>query len=140
MIYILRGPSGCGKTTFAKTINGAKICSADHFFTKDDGTYEFDPSKLGEAHAACLRKYVDAILLRVKGRQFPIIVDNTNLTDTELAPYVRIAQAYDQPFTIKCFWQQYDDHRHLGAFRFLKAIDLMDAPSTFIQFMEAHNG
>ena len=71
------------------------ICSADDFFEttykfdKESG-YKFDGSKLGEAHAQCLRRTIGGMI-----DQVPIIaVDNTNTTVLEMAPYYACAQAY----------------------------------------------
>lgn len=92
-IFILQGVSGSGKSTTAgKLADAENICSADDFFMQD-GKYHFDPSKLGAAHGACLRKFVSLLLLNAqKGR--PIVVDNTNTTVGEIAPYYSLAEAY----------------------------------------------
>lgn len=99
-----------------------KIVSADNFFMKD-GKYEFDPTKLGAAHAECLRDYIEtvrrssiemskchvAVLRGISGsgksswegkRHYDIVVDNTNCSIAELAPYMSIAQAYGANATI----------------------------------------
>lgn len=98
-VIILSGVSGSGKSTYAKKFAQKEtfvhyqytIVSADNYFMKD-GVYNFDGSKLGEAHGQCFNKYIGAI-------QHPdcfelVIVDNTNLTSEEIAPYVLGAQAY----------------------------------------------
>ena len=85
---ILIGPSGSGKSTYAKKI-GHTIVSADDYFMRD-GKYCFEASKLSEAHGDCLRDYIDAIQWNTS-----VIVDNTNTTIAEVAPYIAIAQAYD---------------------------------------------
>lgn len=92
-IYILQGVSGSGKSSIAKKLADEQdICSADDYFTHN-GVYRFDPSKLGEAHGSCLRKYVSLLLVNAqKGR--PIVVDNTNTTVGEIAPYYSLAEAY----------------------------------------------
>jgi predicted kinase len=87
---ILVGVSGSGKSTFAsREYPSAVTVSADHYFMVD-GEYRFDVSKLGEAHGACLRAFVEAAISGV-GR---IVVDNTNTTLVELAPYISLAKAY----------------------------------------------
>jgi len=92
VIYIMRGLSGMGKTTKARELAGTRgdIVSADHYFTKA-GEYQFDPSKLAEAHGDCFRRamhYLDA-----RDSQC-IVIDNTNISNIEVAPYVLLAQAY----------------------------------------------
>lgn len=95
-----------------------QIVSADHFFMVD-GEYKFDPSKLPQAHGACLRGFVShlqdagvgkvrkvTILRGVPGagkstfmekhpeRLGELVVDNTNITVAEIAPYAALALAY----------------------------------------------
>lgn len=86
---IMRGLPGAGKSTWLKN-NHPNIltCSADHFFEKE-GQYHFDGSKLGEAHAQCLRQFIVACQAGT-----PVAVDNTNRTLAECAKYYDIATAY----------------------------------------------
>lgn len=101
-VVVLRGVSGAGKSTLAKrlvaAVPGARslIVSADDFFVGIDGRYHFDPQRLGEAHAVCLRRYWDAVVQgRMNGdlaiHSALVIVDNTNTTIAELAPYMGVA-------------------------------------------------
>lgn len=91
--YILQGISGAGKTTLARRIQREArdercvIVSADHFFMVN-GAYRFDPSKLSEAHAQCLKRFIGSIGEAI------VVVDNTNSTVAEIAPYYAIAEAY----------------------------------------------
>jgi adenylate kinase family enzyme len=54
-LFLVRGIPGSGKSTFAKHIwNEYAICEADKFFhNKETGEYNFDPSRLKEAHEWC---------------------------------------------------------------------------------------
>jgi predicted kinase len=92
-VIILSGISGVGKSHYAEFLlnqsQGLKV-SADHYFLKH-GEYRFDPSKLGEAHAQCFRRFIEFCQ---KPDLPQIIVDNTNLTVWELAPYRLAAEAY----------------------------------------------
>lgn len=95
-VVILRGYPGAGKSTYVK--NNFKedttvVCSADHFFMKN-GEYKFDPSKLSEAHAASLRKFIDVINHPTDTPQ-TLVVDNTNTSVLELSPYLMVAKAYN---------------------------------------------
>jgi predicted kinase len=107
-LYILRGIPGSGKTTHAKRLAGTNgaVISADDYFMRD-GEYCFDASKLGEAHAACFRRAVWTLLrteiahvtmsVREPSILEPvssIVIDNTNILNIEVAPYVLLAQAY----------------------------------------------
>lgn len=94
-VHILIGPSGCGKSTYAKQIphvGWRSIVSADSYFTDDRGAYRFDPNLLSNAHGMCLRNFTNSI-------QYPeshtIVVDNTNTTLIEIAPYYALAKAYN---------------------------------------------
>lgn len=103
-VYILSGCSGSGKTSFAYTHaygndRGEVLCpewldkryviSTDEFFVHQ-GIYQFDPAKLGEAHAACMQRFV----LLVTTNKPIIIVDNSNTTTEEIAPYYSVARAF----------------------------------------------
>jgi predicted ABC-type ATPase len=101
---ILSGPSGAGKSTVAKNLTASlpRVCyailSADDFFTKrGNGVYDFDPKLLPEAHKACYLDFVSAINIRVP----LVIVDNTNISGWEIAPYYRYAEVmgYDVSIT-----------------------------------------
>ena len=88
-VVIMRGTSGSGKSTYiSKHLAGALVCSADHFFHKDDGSYEFDVRKLGAAHEACKRKFKKAL----KQGEPLVVVDNTNTKMWEMKPYIMAAR------------------------------------------------
>jgi len=101
-VIILSGVSGSGKSTYAKKLwnelepgQYSTIVSADDYFMASDGEcleYKFDPSKLGIAHGVCFRNFLEAIDSE-KGYSL-VIVDNTNTTSEEIAPYVLGAQAF----------------------------------------------
>lgn len=93
--FILRGLPGSGKSTWADRQPHPKIIlSTDSFFIKL-GQYDFDVSKLGEAHAWNFRRAISActeqLLLDVKSK---IYIDNTNIMSIEIAPYWQLAKAY----------------------------------------------
>jgi predicted ABC-type ATPase len=98
-VIILSGVSGSGKSTWAK--DKGVIFSADSFFMSFDGAYNFDPSKLQQAHEKCLRDFVEEARAMSPHDSpppdcgdAPIIVDNTNTTVEEIAPYYAVAKAY----------------------------------------------
>jgi predicted kinase len=103
-VILLRGVSGAGKSTFIanhKEEGWKHIVSADHFFVNAAGIYEFNPAKLGEAHAACMRRFID-ILTDCDGEGAfeddwgTIFVDNTNTSVAEVSPYLAVAAAFGQ--------------------------------------------
>lgn len=89
-VTIMIGLPKSGKSTYIKRyLASAVVVSADHFFMDVDGTYRFDPQLLGEAHQACFRNFMAALM---KG--LDVVVDNTNTQNWERAPYVMAALAY----------------------------------------------
>lgn len=118
-VLIMRGLPGSGKSTYLKCnvlsgFQGADcvVCSADDYHMKD-GKYQFNPTNVGKAHDACLEKFLNTILdvARDRGTQkfadylgVPyLIVDNTNTSVWEIAPYYRLAELHGIPVQILRF-------------------------------------
>lgn len=90
-VIMMSGVPGSGKSTLvARRWPGAVVFSADAYFMVD-GEYRFDPSRIGEAHCGCLRSFTET--LQVADVEV-LVVDNTNLSVSEIAPYAALAQAY----------------------------------------------
>lgn len=95
-ITICRGIPGSGKSTFAKTLGGIHI-EADQYFVDADGNYNFDGSKIKNAHAWCLASVKTNM---VAGRD-KIVVSNTFTQEWEFQPYLELAKEYGyKTFTI----------------------------------------
>jgi len=94
-VVIMSGCSGSGKSTlaaaFSSKVDSCTIVSADNWFVTATGKYHFNPSELGKAHGACLQAFIEAIR---DNRDDLVVVDNTNTSSEEIAPYYAIAQAY----------------------------------------------
>lgn len=89
-VTIMRGIPGSGKSTWAATnYPNATVVSADHYFMVG-GKYIYDQSKIDEAHAECMRKFIGYMLSRTDH----VVVDNTNTTHVAIAPYAAVAAAY----------------------------------------------
>ena len=92
-VVLLSGIPGSGKSRHGKAMLDADprtvVVSADDFFLDEAGVYRFDGSKLGEAHGACMRAFLRA----VEAEACVVVVDHTNATALELAPYYTVAKA-----------------------------------------------
>lgn len=111
MVIILRAVSGAGKSTWVRENFGedlftpvftpkpevrngrTSVYSADHYFLDVEGGYNFEGSNLPLAHGTCLKKYVLA-MLDPDSKKLTHIVDNTNTSVAEIAPYAALALAY----------------------------------------------
>ncbi len=98
-VFILRGIPGAGKSRLTKKLRknrkDAVAVSADDYFVGADGKYRFIPSELGNAHHCCLFSFIDLL----DRRKRTVIVDNTNTTVAEVAPYAALALA--QGYTVQ---------------------------------------
>jgi predicted kinase len=99
VLILLRGVPGAGKSTLANSIwNEYAVCEADKYFhNTETGAYEFDITKLKDAHAWC-RSQVE---IRMKDNQanpqfYPeIVVSNTFTQEWEMQAYFDLAKQYD---------------------------------------------
>lgn len=95
-LIILRGLPGSGKSTLAhELLNGytamtSHLCSADHYFTRDTGEYNFNAKELPLAHLQC-RYNCEVAMIKKTGL---IIIDNPNHLVKYMKPYMRMAQYY----------------------------------------------
>lgn len=119
-IVLLQGVSGSGKSTYAKKLASdargipfVRVVSADDYFVSPSGTYAFDPAALPKAHGRCFRRFLDFIADACDGSgDALIIVDNTNTSALELAPYmaaVAAANDYAQMLTVRIVRVACDD-------------------------------
>jgi predicted kinase len=86
-LFLIRGIPGSGKSTLAKSICNHHV-EADDFFTYD-GEYQFDASKLKQAHQWCQTKTKD---LMIQG--YNVAVSNTFTQEWEMQPYFELAEQY----------------------------------------------
>lgn len=98
-LYILRGLPGSGKSTLAESLRKAGLiqfyAEADQFFEDEDGNYNFDASKLAEAHHWCQNVVRGAMAVGMN-----VAVSNTFTTEKELQPYLDMAKQYG--YTLTC--------------------------------------
>ena len=94
ILYLLRGLPGSGKSSVAKSLMNAQTghVEADMFFMDNKGNYNFDVSKLEEAHKWC-QKQVDGYMSPYGYNT--VIVSNTFTQEWEMKPYYELAEKYD---------------------------------------------
>jgi predicted kinase len=96
-LILLRGLPGSGKTTLAKIIlqlrstDEPEILSADDFFEDNEGDYNFDPTKLKEAHNYCQFRCSE----RMRQQKAKIVVANTFTQEWEMDEYFKMAERYN---------------------------------------------
>jgi predicted kinase len=86
-LILLRGLPGSGKSTFAKRICNQHV-EADEFFVVN-GVYEFDPTKLKQAHEWCRNKAQEWMK-----QGYNVVVSNTFTQEWEMDPYYWLAEQY----------------------------------------------
>lgn len=109
------GLPGSGKTTSIRRIfgdynwiedgvihyipNRVAVVSSDNYPGLYDKDKDFHPELLAKSHPACFREFIAAML-----QGFPVvIVDNTNTSAIELAPYILGAQAHGYAVELREF-------------------------------------
>jgi predicted kinase len=97
ILTLLRGVPGSGKSTFANLMwTEYAICEADKFFYDKEGNYNFDPSRLKDAHEWC-RFHVETRMKdnQVNPQYYPeIVVSNTFTMEWEMEAYYKLAEQY----------------------------------------------
>jgi predicted kinase len=91
-LFLLRGLPGSGKSTLAKMLVGDKdYChkEADIYFIDGDGMYQFDVTKLRDAHAWCQEEV--EFLMKYEHK---VVVSNTFTQEWEMLPYYDLAKKY----------------------------------------------
>jgi hypothetical protein len=98
ILFLVRGLPGSGKTSFATHIwNEYAICEADQYFYDKEGNYNFDPSKIKDAHAWCKNK-VETMMgdHQLNEQYYPeIAVSNTFTQEWEMEDYYKLAEKYN---------------------------------------------
>jgi len=103
-VAILAGLPGSGKSYMASVLRriyagpqaralthgraAVEVVSSDHFWAPDYS--DFDPAKLPQAHQACYRDFLTATMME---RAPMVVVDNTNISSAEVAPYYLAGEA-----------------------------------------------
>jgi predicted kinase len=96
-LILLRGLPGSGKSTLAKIIlqlrstDEPEVLSADDFFEDKEGDYNFDSTKLKEAHNYCQFRCSE----RMRQQKARIVVANTFTQEWEMDEYFKMAERYN---------------------------------------------
>lgn len=87
-LFLLRGLPGSGKSTLAESLGGSHM-EADKYFTYD-GKYEFDVTKLKDAHDWCQ----NSVRVFMENKSKRVVVSNTFTQEWEMKPYFELAEKH----------------------------------------------
>lgn len=96
-LILLRGIPGSGKTTLGHVIlkwmsnDTTDVLSADDYFMDEKGKYDFDATKLKEAHNDCQVRCAN----KMKNEFSKIVVANTFTQEWEMKTYYEMAERYN---------------------------------------------
>lgn len=96
-LLLLRGIPGSGKSTLGEIILNCpqsstnSVLSADDLFVDSSGNYNFDSTRIKEAHNLCQQKCAE----KMKIGLYKIVVANTFTQEWEMKPYYEMAERYN---------------------------------------------
>jgi len=87
-LVLIRGLPGSGKSTLARAMVTHEHFEADMFFVGENGAYNYDRSKIKDAHDWCQAQVYLALL---DGKR--VVVSNTFIREFEIEPYLEMCEA-----------------------------------------------
>lgn len=98
-LILLRGLPGSGKTFTADLLSNGEypVLSADMYFEDTDGNYNFDASKLKDAHKWCLDRcemFMQSSEYVIRDPYDKIFIANTFTQEWEMEAYFELAEKY----------------------------------------------
>jgi predicted kinase len=94
-LIIVRGLPGSGKSTFSKSLGHPVFETDQYFIDSKTGEYNFNGSKLKEAHQWCQDLVSNAMILNhTTGENETIVVSNTFTQEWEMKPYYDLSEQY----------------------------------------------
>lgn len=120
-LLIIRGVPGSGKSTHAHNLIavGAYDCvhEADDYMMVN-GRYAYDPSKIKQAHAACLAATIACL---TQGRN--VIVSNTFTRKWEYAEYIEHCDVAGIPYDVIVLEPRYQNVHNVPSSKVMKMIE-----------------
>ena len=89
VLYIVRGVPGSGKSTFAKQLT-SNVFESDQYFLDSEGNYNFDFTKIKDAHKDCQ----DNVRSAMQSSISKIAVSNTFTQEWEMKVYFDLAKEF----------------------------------------------
>lgn len=103
-LIIIRGLPGSGKTTMAKEqFPDHILCEADQFFTTPEGEFQYDRTKVKDAHKFCITKAANALR-----DEKSVVVANQFARLHEMRPYVELADMLDAKLKVYECYGEYE--------------------------------
>ena len=102
-LTLIRGLPGSGKSTMARNLDAVHL-EADMYFTDCEGTYNFDPALIKDAHQWCQS---EAECHLSEGTD--VVVSNTFIKRWEMESYFKLAKKYSASLEVIVANGNYDN-------------------------------